>query len=284
MLCCIGDLVEDVVVWPSTEPVRGTDTASKIFRQRGGSAATVAVYAATSGTASRFVGQIGDDRLGTMLVAEMEAAGVETKVARGGTTGSIVVLIDQTGERTMLPDRGAAMELSALPDNALQSVTWLHVPAYSLVVEPLGTTSLQAIAACRKSGVPVSIDASSVGPLSDFGVDRFLDVMIKVAPEVFFCNRDEADLLSITQQIGLPGAQLTVLKSGADPVTLIDAFGRSDSVPVPPVNVVHDTTGAGDSFAAGFIAATMRGATPVAAAEAGCALAATVLTRPGAGK
>ncbi|MCP3975387.1 MAG: sugar kinase, partial [bacterium] len=228
MLCCIGDLVEDVVVWPSTEPVRGTDTASKIFRQRGGSAATVAVYAATSGTASRFVGQVGDDRLGTMLVAEMEAAGVETEVARGGTTGSIVVLIDQTGERTMLPDRGAAMELSALPDNALQSVTWLHVPAYSLVVEPLGTTSLQAIAACRKSGVPVSIDASSVGPLSDFGVDRFLDVMIKVAPEVFFCNRDEADLLSITQQIGLPGAQLTVLKSGADPVTLIDAFGRSD--------------------------------------------------------
>ena len=283
MLCCIGDLVEDVVVWPSAEPTRGTDTASRIFRQRGGSAATVAVYAASKG-AARFIGQVGDDRLGTMLVAELETAGVDVRVVRNGTTGSIVVLVDQTGERTMLPDRGAAMELKVLPDEALEGVTWLHVPAYSLVVEPLGATSLEAIAACQESGVPVSIDASSVGPLSSFGVDRFLDLMVRVAPEVFFCNRDEANLLGVSDDAGLPGAQLTVLKSGAEPVTLIDASGQSQTVPVPAVDVVNDTTGAGDSFAAGFIVATLEGATPVAAAEAGCSMAATVLGQPGAGK
>lgn len=284
MLCCIGDLVEDVVVWPSMEPVRGTDTPSRVFRQRGGSAATVAVYAAATGAASRFIGQVGDDRLGTMLVAELETAGVDVKVARGGTTGSIVVLVDQSGERTMLPDRGAAIELSVLPDRALDGAGWLHVPAYSLMVEPLGATSLQAIAACRQSGVPVSIDASSVGPLASFGVDRFLDLMVGIAPDVFFCNRDEANLLGISEEAGLPAATLTVLKSGADPVTLIDASGNSGSVPVPPVEVVNDTTGAGDSFAAGFIVATLDGATPVLAAEAGCAMAATVLMSPGAGK
>ena len=284
MLCCIGDLVEDVVVWPSAEPARGTDTASRIFRQRGGSAATVAVYAAIRGAAARFIGQVGDDRLGTMLVAELEAAGVDARVVRSGTTGSIVVLVDQTGERTMLPDRGAAMELEALPDKALEGATWLHVPAYSLVVEPLGTTSLGAIAACRKTGVPVSIDASSVGPLSSFGVDRFLDLMVSVAADVFFCNRDEANLLGISDDTGLPGALLTVLKSGADPVSLIDASGHAQTVPVPAVEVVNDTTGAGDSFAAGFIVATLEGATPVAATEAGCSMAATVLGSPGAGK
>ena len=284
MLCCIGDLVEDVVVWPSAEPTRGTDTASRIFRQRGGSAATVAVYAASTGAAARFIGQVGDDRLGTMLVAELETAGVDVKVVRSGTTGSIVVLVDQTGERTMLPDRGAAMELRALPEQALEGVTWLHVPAYSLVVEPLGATSLEAIAACRVSGVPVSIDASSVGPLSSFGVDRFLDLMAGVAPDVFFCNRDEANLLGISDKAALPGALLTVLKSGADPVTLIDASGHAQTVPVPAVDVVNDTTGAGDSFVAGFIVATLEGATPVAAAEAGCSMAATVLGQPGAGK
>ncbi len=283
MLCCIGDLVEDVVVWPSAEPVRGTDTASRIFRRRGGSAANVAVYAVAAGAAARFVGQVGDDRLGGLLVAELEAAGVDVRVTRRGTTGSIVVLVDQTGERTMLPDRGAAMELAELPARALDGVSWLHVPAYSLVVEPLGATSIGTIDRGREQGARISVDASSVGPLSQYGVERFRRLMADIRPDVFFCNLDEASLLGADKARPLPGAAMTVVKAGANPVTLVDAAGTATEVPVPPVAVVSDTTGAGDSFAAGFIAATMDGSSPVGAAEAGCRMAATVLARPGAG-
>ena len=66
-------------------------------------------------------------------------------------------------------------------------------------------------------------------------------------------------------------------------MTLIDASGKTTVVAVQPVAVVSDTTGAGDAFAAGFIAASMNGSDPVTAAEAGSRLAATVLTQPGAG-
>ncbi len=272
-----------MVVWPSAEPVRGTDTPARVFRRRGGSAANVAVLAAADGRHSRFVGQVGNDRLGSMLAAEMEAAGVDVLLARGGTTGSIVVIVDDTGERTMLPDRGAATQLSSLPSGALDAVTWLHVPAYSLIVEPLGATTRTAIATAQQSGIPVSIDASSTGPLTDFGIDRFLEQMRSIAPDVFFCNKDEADVVGVDRKSPLPGAKLTVIKAGADPVILIDDTGAAIDVTVPEVRGVADTTGAGDAFAAGFLTATLDGASPPEAAAAANRSAATVLVRPGAG-
>ena len=283
MLCCIGDLVEDVVVWPSADLAHGTDTTSRIFRRRGGSAATVAVYAVTAGIPARFIGQVGNDRLGSMLVDEMEAAGVEVRVARNGVTGSIVVLVDQSGERTMLPDRGAAMELAMLPAGSLDGVEWLHVPAYSLVVEPLGATSRRAIEQSRGVDARVSVDASSVGALTEYGVAEFTELMIAVAPDVFFCNADEAALLGVDATTPVAGAELTVIKDGPHPVTLVDRSGHKSKVSVPPVAVVSDTTGAGDSFAAAFIASTINGSQPVDAARAACRMAATVLSRPGAG-
>ncbi len=283
MLCCIGDLVEDVVVWISGELAYGTDTPSQIFRRRGGSAASVAVQAAKQGAASRFVGQVGGDRLGSSLVAELEQVGVDVVVNRVGTTGSIVVVVDESGERTMLADRGTAVELDQLPAGALDDVTWLHIPAYSLFVEPLATTSLEAINAVRAQEGRVSIDASSVGPLADYGVDRFLALLVDITPDVLLCNQDEAELLAVDHEQPVAGVALTVVKAGPDPVMLVDASGRTEFVRVPPVEVVEDTTGAGDAFAAGFIVATMQGASGVEATKAACELAATVLVRPGAG-
>ena len=283
MLCTIGDLVEDVVVWLETSPVYGTDTPARIFRRRGGSAANFAARAVTAGMRSRFIGQVGDDPLGEQLVTELKSLGVEVVTNRRGTTGSIVVLVDGTGERTMLPDRAAAMRLEHLPEGALADATWLHVPAYSLVVEPLGGTSRKAIASARGGGAAISIDASSTGAMNEFGVAPFLEILKSLQPDVFFANQDEAALLGLGPNTPLPGAALTVIKAGSDPVLLVTASGERSSVPVTPVEIVSDTTGAGDAFAAGFVVAMMSGASPTEAAEDGCLQAATVLAQPGAG-
>lgn len=284
MLCCIGDLVEDIVVWPSREPRRGTDTPSQVYRRRGGSAANVAVLAAQVGARSRFVGQVGNDRVGELLVAELKSAGVDALTTRRGRTGTIVILVEQDGERTMLPDRGAATELSGVPAGALDGVTWLHVPGYSLIVEPLATTARALVAAARNEGIAVSVDASSTGLIEEFGTTAFSHQVSGLAPDIVFCNKDEAALLRVGPGIPLRGAELSVVKAGPDPVLLIDTSGETIEVPVPPVTDVADTTGAGDAFAAGFIVATMKGARPVDAVEAANRLAATVLLRPGAGE
>lgn len=282
MLCCIGDLVEDVVVWLSEEPTVGTDTPAQVFHRRGGSAANVAALAVEAGGQSRFVGQVGDDQLGLLLTSQLEAAGVDVMVEQQGRTGTVVILVDRSAERTMLPDRGAATELDYVGDEALDGVGWLHVPGYSLIVEPLGATTRELIERAHRRSIPVSVDASSTGLVEAFGTKRFVQLLEQLHPQVLFCNRDEAALLDLGPGRPARRVGLTVLKAGAGSTMLISADGSTEVVPVDTVNAVIDTTGAGDAFAAGYLVASLGNKTPLEAVQAAHRLAATVLSQPGA--
>lgn len=279
MLCSVGDLVEDVVVWLEGPPRRGTDASARIFRRRGGSAANVAAFAAQSGARARFIGRVGDDDVGARVVSMLEATGVEVLVQRKGRTGTIVVLVEPGGERTMLPDRAACTELADVPPGWVDGVRVLHVPAYSLVVEPLATAALALAGVARAGGARVSIDASSVDVLEHFGVAAFRDLLGRICPDAVIANADEAAVLGLLEH---PLGFLTVAKDGPRPVTLVDADGGVRTVEVPPLASVVDTTGAGDAFAAGFLAAWADGRPPEEAAASGNRLAARVLANPGA--
>jgi sugar/nucleoside kinase (ribokinase family) len=282
VLCAAGDLVEDVVVWLSAAPRRATDTPVRIFHRRGGSAANVAAFAAGIAGTSRFIGRIGDDALGQRLVGELVAGGVDARVQRAGRTGTIVVLVDEAGERTMLPDRGAATELQPVPPPWLDGVTVLHLPAYSLTVEPMATACRELAAQARMRGIPVSVDASSVAVLEAFGSDRFRSVLHDLAPAVVLANAEEAGALGLA---AAPPAPVTVIKNGAQPVVIVSGGDvPCQPVPVPSVPVVTDTTGAGDAFAAGFLVAWAGGTPVVDAVRAASAMAATVLSEPGAAR
>lgn len=284
MIATLGDLLEDIVVWPSGPLQAGADTPAAIHRRRGGSAANVAAAVARLGVPSRFIGSVGDDEVGARLVAELSTAGVDVKVrtVEDAATGAIVVVVDPDGERSFFTDRGASTALDRVKKKWLDGITSLHVPAYSFSAEPLAAATVDAIWAVRGAGGEISIDTSSTTALHDIGVERFLELMADLEPDVVFASEREAELLGIDGSTSCKGAGLTVIRRGAKPTVLVDESGRSIKVRVPPVEAVLDTTGAGDAFTAGWLVARDGGAEPEEAIGEGHRAAARVLATPGA--
>jgi sugar/nucleoside kinase (ribokinase family) len=280
VLGVVGDLVEDIVVWSEGELRPATDNPSRITRTRGGSAANVAALAASAGAPTRFIGRVGDDAAGVGLVETLAACGVDVRVQRQGRTGTVVVLVDRHGERTMFPDRGAAAELNGVPGDWLESLGLLHATSYSFGAEPAAGATLELMATARAAGVELSLDASSTGLLEDLGIARYLEAVETLRPAIFFANASEAALLDL----GAPpfSTMLTIVKDGADPTIVRHPDGRRTIVPVAGVAAVRDATGAGDAFAAGFLTAHLAGQDAEDAVQVGHTLAAAVLQSPGA--
>lgn len=279
VLVTIGDLVEDVIVWSGPPLRHATDNPSVIHRSRGGSAANVAAFASAS-VPARFIGCVGDDPVASMLTAELAGHGVDVRVQRRGRTGTIVVHVDEGGERTMYPDRAAAAELADVPAEWFSDAAIVHVPSYCFAAEPAATSVLRMIQHARHTGIPISLDASSTNMIDEYGLARYLDLVAAIRPTIFFANAHEALLLDVTRPEF--ATSMIVVKNGARSTTITPPGGPAQTVPVPAAPPARDSTGAGDAFAAGFLAARLRGADPVEAARSGHTRARSVLFSPGA--
>lgn len=281
LIVCVGDLIDEIAVRLNEPWRRGSDAAAQISRRRGGSAANVAVAAVAAGGAARFIGAVGHDVTADALEAALVEAGVEPLLQRGGRSATIVVVVEPDGERTMLPDRAAALSLRDPGAAALNGSAWLHAPAYSLLGEPLGETTRLLFARARNVGIPTSLDASSVGALSAWGPAESRRRFIDLAPTIVFANEEECGYLNLLNE-PLPGAIL-IAKHGAGIAEVRSARGELLAQrPAHPLPAGIDSTGAGDAFAGGLLVARARGESWEDALAAGHDAAAAHLQRQAA--
>lgn len=278
---CLGDVMTDVVAQVPRPLAWGSDTPSAIALQGGGSAANTACWLATLGVPVRLIGRVGDDALGRQALVDLGDFGIDLALTVDPTrpTGTCIVLVDAAGERTMIPDTGANAAMSADDLPSLTGVGWLHVSAYSLFSDGSRRAALAALERALDAGARCSVDAASAAPLRGFGAERFLRLL---GPDVLlFANADEVAVLVPGADPAQAAARLSrraahvVVKRGADDAIWAHR-GTTISVPVPRRDVV-DSTGAGDAFAAGMIAATLAGVPPAEAVADGHATAARAL-------
>jgi sugar/nucleoside kinase (ribokinase family) len=276
VILSIGDLLLDITIVPDGPLRPDDDQPARIALGGGGQAANFCAWAAAMGEPVRLVTRVGNDDRGKQLVAELEAQGVEVcTVWAAEATGAIAVLVAPDGQRAMATQRGASVGLR--PDDLLEAwftgVKLIHVPAYSLFMDPLGKAARAAIGMVRDGGGMLSIDLSSVAGLREYGPSRMAYDLARLKPELLFGTAPEAETIGVALE---HLAQVPVIKLGPAGCSV---FGRH--FPAPSVRHV-DGTGAGDAFAAAFCAAWIHGATPFEAAEKAVIVGAEAVTRPGA--
>jgi sugar/nucleoside kinase (ribokinase family) len=282
----LGDLMVDVVARMAAPLATGSDTPAEVRTRPGGAGANVAAWLAVAGAPVTLVARAGDDEHGRGAVEGLTGHGVDARVAPDPAlpTGTCVVLVAPGGERSMLPDAGANAALSPddLPDDAFAAGAHLHVVGYSLLRDgPPRATATAALRRAREAGMTVSLDPSSAAPVAAFGAARFLDLAGPL--DLLLPNRDEALVLAAPEDDPVAAARTlaarareVVVTLGADGALWTDGtavFPAAAAAPGP----VADTTGAGDAFTAGFLAAWLRGADPTEALAAGGALAARAI-------
>jgi ribokinase len=285
----VGDLMTDVVAWASGPLAHASDTPAQITTHPGGGGANVAARLAALGVPTLLVARAGNDIAGRTAVAELQAEGVQTRVAIDPirATGTVVVIVEPTGERTMLPDRAAnaALAPADLPVDELRSATHLHLSGYTLLDPGSRAAGLVALEHAREAGVSVSVDPASAAPIEAAGPRAFLDWVANA--DMLLPNLEEA--MALTGARGPEAAAWALARGGRDVVITLGAGGAlwSDGEQVERAAAADapapvDSTGAGDAFTAGWLAARLDGAEPAEALAAANALAAGTLREAGA--
>jgi sugar/nucleoside kinase (ribokinase family) len=257
----------------------------------GGSAANSMAGAAALGLRVAFVGQVAKDQLGDIFAHDMQSLGVRfdtLPIPNPPPTGRCLILVTPDGQRTMSTCPGASYELTpqALDPALIRSASVTFLEGYLWGPERSRAAMLEAARVAHSAGRTVAFTLSESLCMEGRreGVMGMIDSGLV---DVLFGNEHEVrhltgcgGLTDCLDSLSLKVGTLVVTRAAAGAVA-VESGQRADA-PAAPVSQVVDTTGAGDLFAAGFLAARCRGRALRACLEAGAIAAAEVISHFGA--
>jgi sulfofructose kinase len=268
----LGNNTVDLVFrMPGTIPRDGKVQAESLTVTAGGQAANVAHALALLGVPVRYVGAFGGDDDSALSRRSLEDVGVDTSrciAVAGCPAHRAAVLVDtRAGGRSIVMYKDSRLELApeVITPELMGGVRLVYLDNH----EPRASAVAARLARAR--GIPVVADLESV---SDLAVAVLTDVDVLIAPaEVLSGLTEENDVVPMLRAVQRLGPRTVVATAGPRGADGVEALGPPTHVPSRPCPVV-DSTGAGDAFHAGYIAALLRGADFPARLELATAVAA----------
>ena len=285
----LGDLNVDIIAHFASFPSKGGDAlAYSTELHCGGSAANAAIALARLGVTVGLITRVGPDSWALKALNSLQAAGVDAGGLQrdpAAMTGLMYVVVTPDGDRTILGYRGANVltDPNQVHEEYIQGARVFHLSGYALLSEPQRSAALLTLEMACRHGLMVTLDPGV--SISQVALDE-MHALLPVV-NILLPNLSEAQKLT---KMTVPedcarillgkGCQAIALKLGRDGCLIGSREGLRR---VPGLAVqARDSTGAGDGFAAGFIAGRLAGLSLHSAAILGNALGAMAAARVGA--
>jgi adenosine kinase len=264
---------------------------NQTLEMSGGCAGNTAAGVASFGQRTAFIGKVADDHLGTVFRHDIHAIGVDftTPALTGGApTARSMILVTPDGERTMNTYLGACQHLTPADIDAdiVAAAKIIYLEGYLWDPPAAKEAFRRAAEIAHAHGRRVAITLSD-----SFCVDRFryefLDLLRTNTVDIVFANEAEAKSLYQTADFDSAiaalrqDAKLSAVTLGARG-SLVVTREETHHVPVAPVAAFVDSTGAGDLYAAGFLAGLSRDESLTGCAALGGLAAGEIITHYGA--
>ena len=265
MILCVGISVCDVLIKPVSEETltRDTSRAQFVKLKGGGDAFNAAGNMAALGAAVRLVSGVGRDELGDMLRASLARQGVEARlVEKDEPTSAAAVLIRPDGERSFVSCHGASHRLSEpdIPDSAFEGAGTMYVGSANGLPGLDGEGMARLMRRAKSAGLATALDVT--GEVSREKLEALAHVLKHV--DIFMPSQREAyrltgieDPLEAARNFAALGPGTVIVKCGPDGCVALSE-GAEYASPGFPAEAI-DTTGAGDAFVSGLLAARERG-------------------------
>lgn len=245
----------------------------------GGSAANTISCTAIFGMPSGFIGKIGDDELGHLFKSDQEQYGVNTLLLKGKNSSgrSMVFITGANAERTFAVYLGAALEL--VPDDIkpeyFEGYDYFHIEGYLVQNQEL---IRKAVKMAKDAGCIISIDMASYNVVESN--DAFLHNIVDEYVDIVFANETEAKVFTKMEPRDAldeisKHCKIAVVKVGKNGSMVKSGNEYHFIEPWPAATI--DATGAGDTYAAGFLYAHSLGMPLKVCGEVGSIIAAKVV-------